>query len=144
MRCPGQLTDHRVCQVDQLRLEMNGGDVPDAVPLHLDTLVVGDAPRCCMGLCQQLLQDICVKVSLVERDLAAAWNSRGYTRLNCHTADRGHSTGAARRLPDAEDDTGRSGQSIVSVIPCRRAGARRLSLKADTLTLRPKRTERGG
>src|SRR5512133_741010 len=91
MRRAGDLPDRLVGELDQLVVEQDRLDVPDALPLNLDVLLARKTPRGGLGVAQHLRELHRVEVALVEQALRGLDYGRDDAGLRddpAHRADR--------------------------------------------------------
>src|SRR4029450_12299212 len=139
VRPAGDLLDRLVRELDQPVVEEDRLDVPDALELDVDPLLLCESPAALARVREQRREARRVQMALVEKLLRRlddrsddAWGTDDTTR----GADGGVS-GWRRDLAELQRELGGSGERVPTLIHRRRAGVRRLAAPRDAVAFDP-------
>src|SRR6266508_6174756 len=137
VRRAGDLLDRLAGQLDQRLVEQDRLDVPDALPLDLDVLLLREAARRSLRVAQHLRKLCRVEVTLVEQTLGRLDDRRDDARFRHDAAHRGHGAlpGPLRDLADLELETRSARQRVPPLVHRRRARVRGLPAERHLVAL---------
>ena len=123
-------------QGDEVGVEGQGFNAPDAGPLHRAAFLAGEAFTRLLGLGIHAGEHGRIEVTLVERQFATAHDGGDDAGEGLEAADSANGVGVlAGNGADFEGQFGGGSQSVPAKLHRRRAGVRFLPLKSDGVTL---------